>query len=137
MSCQSCSKPSKVRGFCLRHYQLELRRGMPLLGRRGPLPIRTSLPKNNGPSDLAQQLGISRQRADQLLNRQKRRARLFIMNGIRAGRIRKPERCERCSLPSPRLEGHHPDYNKPLEVIWVCPPCHSIIHPHFRKAKFR
>ena len=31
--------------------------------------------------------------------------------------------CVRCGSDK-RLERHHPDYNKPLEVVVVCHPCH-------------
>jgi hypothetical protein len=41
------------------------------------------------------------------------------------GLIKKPRRCSRCKRPHPRLEKHHRDYSKPLEIIWVCPPCHA------------
>lgn len=33
--------------------------------------------------------------------------------------------CEGCGKES-RLEKHHPDYDKPLAVLWLCKPCHAI-----------
>ena len=37
-----------------------------------------------------------------------------------------PKPCENCgSLPT---HAHHDDYNKPLEVRWLCRTCHGIRH---------
>jgi hypothetical protein len=27
-----------------------------------------------------------------------------------------------------KVEKHHEDYSKPLEVFWLCRPCHKSIH---------
>lgn len=38
--------------------------------------------------------------------------------------------CERCGQPPAgrALQGHHTDYSKPLDVVWLCPPCHQQVH---------
>jgi hypothetical protein len=36
--------------------------------------------------------------------------------------------CARCG--SPRADAHHPDYAKPLDVIWVCRICHERLYHH-------
>jgi hypothetical protein len=36
-----------------------------------------------------------------------------------------PMCCQMCGL-SKRLERHHPDYDLPLLVVWLCKPCHVI-----------
>lgn len=36
-----------------------------------------------------------------------------------------PDLCEGCNLPLP-LEQHHPDYARPLLVMWLCKPCHAV-----------
>ncbi len=28
----------------------------------------------------------------------------------------------------PKTERHHPDYNKPMEIIWLCHSCHKLTH---------
>ncbi len=34
--------------------------------------------------------------------------------------------CEKCEDPDSEM--HHEDYDKPLEVIWLCRPCHIKRH---------
>ena len=43
------------------------------------------------------------------------------------GEIKIPSRCSSCGVEC-RPEGHHPDYNKPLDVIWLCRDCHLKDH---------
>jgi hypothetical protein len=60
-------------------------------------------------------------------NPDKCKAKWDINNAIQKGSIVKPDRCDLCnSIGS--IQGHHPDYSKTLEVIWVCDPCHKMIH---------
>jgi len=53
------------------------------------------------------------------------RAHKSVMRAVRRGLIsRKP--CEECG--DPKSEGHHEDYSKPLEVIWLCRTHHRRRH---------
>ena len=54
----------------------------------------------------------------------------YIRRALRAGKISKPETCSSCGdLPvHGKIVGHHPDYTKPLEVVWLCPRCHRKEH---------
>lgn len=54
-------------------------------------------------------------------------ARYAINEMVRRGAINKKSKCEHCHSAE-RLDAHHPDYSKPLEVIWLCRPCHMKIH---------
>ena len=60
----------------------------------------------------------------------KAKARTAVNNALTAGKIRKPGHCDRCwqRTPSRRLHGHHPDYNRPLVVTWLCTLCHGLVH---------
>ena len=55
----------------------------------------------------------------------KRRAELIAYRALKMGRIIKGENCEHCGQKI-KLEMHHPDYSKPLEVQWLCTKCHGI-----------
>lgn len=50
---------------------------------------------------------------------------------IKNKKIEKPESCSICGNKT-NLDGHHPDYSKPLEVIWVCRSCHAKVHKELR-----
>ena len=58
---------------------------------------------------------------------EKHRARKILFCALRTGFMTKPEQCSRC-LKECKPEGHHPDYSKPLEVIWLCRECHNKEH---------
>lgn len=51
-------------------------------------------------------------------------ARLKARYAVKKGILVKPKWCEVCNLVKP-LQGHHEDYSKPLEVIWLCTGCHA------------
>lgn len=40
------------------------------------------------------------------------------------------KQCNRCNEEKPflKLEAHHCDYSLPLEVLWLCMPCHKEWH---------
>ena len=50
-----------------------------------------------------------------------------VNNALRDGKLFKPSECEACS-DTAALHGHHCDYNKPLDVMWLCEPCHKEWH---------
>lgn len=61
----------------------------------------------------------------------KQKARLLLRWALQTGKIIKPLDCERASIMDAcfgRLEAHHNDYLKPLEVNWLCVKHHKICH---------
>jgi hypothetical protein len=63
------------------------------------------------------------------------RAQNTLEVALRKGVVGRPDRCQKCRrAPSPmkggrsRLQAHHPDYNKPLDVMWLCQACHHEWH---------
>jgi len=57
------------------------------------------------------------------LNRKKSRARSAVYYALKMGRLIRPDHCERCETPC-KPEADHHDYDKPLDVNWLCKVCH-------------
>lgn len=55
-------------------------------------------------------------------------ARNHFKHAMYAGKIERPEVCSKCGLKC-IPDGHHEDYDKEYEVVWLCRQCHSDIHP--------
>lgn len=53
--------------------------------------------------------------------------RFAVKQALTAGVLVKPETCEQCGAGG-YIEGHHEDYSKPLELVWLCGTCHKAKH---------
>jgi hypothetical protein len=60
--------------------------------------------------------------------KEKLEARCLMSRAIEKGILVKPANCEHCSKEINRLEGHHKDYSKPLDIVWLCRSCHNNVH---------
>ncbi len=65
-------------------------------------------------------------------NPKKRSVHIKTGNAIRDGKIFK-QPCEVCG--SENVQAHHCDYDKPLEVMWLCPIHHEEWHRQYGEAK--
>lgn len=70
------------------------------------------------PKDAAAQAAWGRR------NLHKKRAHCIARRAVLSGKlIPKLCKCGRIDV-----QAHHDDYSQPLEVVWLCPPCHGARH---------
>lgn len=60
-------------------------------------------------------------------NKDKYFAHSYLRSKVANGRIKKPSICSFCQS-NLHIEGHHADYSKPYDVIWLCRSCHKKLH---------
>jgi len=59
------------------------------------------------------------------------RANCLVTQAIKLGvLVREP--CKHCGSGK-KAEAHHHNYHKPLDVIWLCRPCHRAEHARLRR----
>lgn len=61
-----------------------------------------------------------------------KRAHKAVEHAVAKGILHRPDLCDECSNPC-KPHAHHDDYGKPLDIRWLCQPCHSVIHPGMRR----
>ncbi len=71
--------------------------------------------------------------AQEYRNSDKRAAHVIAGNAIRDGRLVK-QPCKRCGSPD-NIHAHHEDYTKPMEVTWLCRPCHGERHREINEGR--
>jgi hypothetical protein len=55
------------------------------------------------------------------------KAHLQLERNVKNGNVIKPKACQCCGKEA-RLEAHHMDYSRKLDVIWLCVSCHRQYH---------
>jgi len=62
------------------------------------------------------------------------RAHNAVTRAVKAGRMVRPATCSRC--PSTvRIQAHHDDYARALDVLWLCPVCHAARHAEIKQLR--
>lgn len=64
------------------------------------------------------------------------KARNIIAGLLRKKELIRPNRCSICNILHLKIEAHHPDYDKPYYIIWVCPKCHRNLHNPNKNEKY-
>ncbi len=66
-------------------------------------------------------------------NRERISVAAKVSRAIKSGILVRPTSCSECGADGVRIEGHHRDYSKPLEVEWLCTRCHGKTREKERK----
>ena len=56
-----------------------------------------------------------------------------VETAVKWGKLKRPAACEACGKAG-AVEAHHDDYTKPLDVKWLCDPCHGKADVQRRKT---
>jgi hypothetical protein len=60
----------------------------------------------------------------------RRKAQTALRYAVKTGVVQKLQ----CFICGADAEAHHPNYDAPLDVVWLCPPHHKQAHALVRKA---
>lgn len=119
--CWSCKETKPIEMFHRDSYQKDGHNGMCKECRR--IIVRTQphrkIWKKNHP-EKAREINAKYR----LNNKEKLKAWLILRKAVKEGAISK----EACRICGKSAHAHHPDYSKPLEVIWLCQQHHKDIH---------
>ena len=61
-------------------------------------------------------------------DKRKRYAQRKVQRAVKSGVLTRPSTCPSCGARGVRIEAHHDDYSKPLNVRWLCSFCHKQEH---------
>lgn len=64
-------------------------------------------------------------------NKYKIQAQRKVRNALKQEKIIRLDKCEVCDKTNCKIEAHHYDYSKPLDVIGLCVECHKNVHKRY------
>lgn len=107
-----------------RHRQENLERIRAYDRQRGSMPHRLAARREYAKTDAGKAAHARAHRASIDRHPQRRKANVIVGNAVRDGRL---ERLP-CLVCGDKAEAHHPDYSRPLDVVWLCQPHHKQAH---------
>lgn len=63
---------------------------------------------------------------------ERRKANILVGNAVRDGRLKK----QPCWCCGDIAQAHHPDYSRPLDVVWLCTTHHDEAHAVTQELEF-
>jgi len=75
---------------------------------------------------------MNRQQRWQLKHPKRRWAHNALRAALKAGLLER-QPCEVCGCD--QVDGHHPDYDQPIAVIWLCRKHHVEVHRKARRSQ--
>jgi len=73
-------------------------------------------------------------RAWRQADKRRQAAHNAVARALRAGKLI-PAPCSRCG--DEKSLAHHEDYDKPLDVVWLCQPCHKQRHKEIKEKDIK
>jgi len=68
----------------------------------------------------------------------------LVETACSSGVLQRPSACEKCGSAAGKMKdgrtnihAHHDDYNKPLDVRWLCQKCHHDWHKHNKVVRLK
>lgn len=95
--------------------------------KRANNPDRVQARRDYKATEVGQKAALRCNKAWRKRNPASYQAQNAVNNAIRDSKLLKPSECQECRKVT-ALHGHHCDYNKPLEVMWLCEVCHKQWH---------
>lgn len=122
--CKECAKKDakEVRGKNIDYYR-EYDRNRPNARERNRKFLAAEKERLKDPAYREKRNALKKRWAEE--NTIKRAAHIITGNAIRDGKLIK-QPCEKCG--ELKVEAHHYDYSRPLEVNWLCKKCHAEHH---------
>lgn len=74
---------------------------------------------------------LTRQAKWRAANPKARWAHVALQSALRRGLVER-QPCAVCG--DPKSDGHHPDYDRPADVVWLCRTHHKLAHRESRSA---
>lgn len=115
-SCKKQNRKKQESGYFLKKY------------REDPKYKEKSIARNKKRAQVSPEKVRAEVKRHQEKNREKYLARQDLRRAVLRGKIIKPKCCKMCNKEADRIEGHHTDYTKRLQVLWLCVDCHKQIH---------
>ena len=72
--------------------------------------------------------GKARHAAANAAYRARNRKKLAAHNAVSKALLRGKLERQPCWVCGEKAEAHHPDYDRPLDVVWLCSPHHKEVH---------